>query len=383
MRGIAQNFANTYKYGYQGSEKDDEVSGGGNSYTTEFRQLDPRLGRWFSVDPVFQPWQSPYTSMDNDPICLNDVLGLDPDPQPDSKVLASKGYTATDKLGNEWKRTLSSKGHWSKWEMVKPAEQKEKQKTADTPKEEKPKLNENKLEAKEKTATKGDYNSDYGPVTPGYAESVMKKGGTANEGGLDEHKIIWDGDFMLPDGSKGSYLYKRPILRSEPIMEDDVDWKPGTPGGPSNISEEYYNEGRTSSGSGSFSFDVVDASKQNQVVNDVSTGLMGLETFYSGGTNIGNFSMTIIFKQEKTDAKAKLIMDVIKKAYKFDVVDLYDLKVTHKAFIPGNSFNASYTISYDKMVRRLVSSPLNFGSSGTLNLTQSQYGTRRVKTYDY
>ena len=55
------------------------MSGDGNSYTTEFRQLDPRLGRWFSVDPVFQPWQSPYTSMNNNPICLNDPLGLDPE----------------------------------------------------------------------------------------------------------------------------------------------------------------------------------------------------------------------------------------------------------------------------------------------------------------
>jgi hypothetical protein len=35
------------------------------------------LGRWFSVDPVFQPWQSPYTSMDNDPVNLTDVLGDD------------------------------------------------------------------------------------------------------------------------------------------------------------------------------------------------------------------------------------------------------------------------------------------------------------------
>lgn len=51
------------------------MAGAGNSYTTEFRQLDPRLGRWFSPDPVFQPWQSPYTSMDNDPINLTDVMG--------------------------------------------------------------------------------------------------------------------------------------------------------------------------------------------------------------------------------------------------------------------------------------------------------------------
>ena len=67
-----------YIYGFQGSEKDDEVKGSGNSYTTEFRMLDPRLGRWLSIDPLAGkfPWQSPYVSMDNCPIWLNDVYGL-------------------------------------------------------------------------------------------------------------------------------------------------------------------------------------------------------------------------------------------------------------------------------------------------------------------
>ena len=51
--------SDAYRYGYQGSEKDNEVKGNGNHYTTEFRQLDPRLGRWFSVDPILQFWQSP------------------------------------------------------------------------------------------------------------------------------------------------------------------------------------------------------------------------------------------------------------------------------------------------------------------------------------
>jgi hypothetical protein len=37
--------------------------------------LDVRLGRWFSTDPVTQPCQSPYCSMDNNPILLNDPLG--------------------------------------------------------------------------------------------------------------------------------------------------------------------------------------------------------------------------------------------------------------------------------------------------------------------
>jgi RHS repeat-associated protein len=70
----APNFSG-YRFGFNGMEGDDEIKGEGNSYTTEFRQLDPRLGRWISLDPVFQPWQSPYCSMDNNPISLIDPHG--------------------------------------------------------------------------------------------------------------------------------------------------------------------------------------------------------------------------------------------------------------------------------------------------------------------
>ena len=71
------SFSGGYKYGYQGSEKDNEIKGNGNSYTTEFRGLDVRLGRWLSIDPMnsSNPWTSPYISMDNKPIVLTDIFG--------------------------------------------------------------------------------------------------------------------------------------------------------------------------------------------------------------------------------------------------------------------------------------------------------------------
>ena len=63
-----------YRYGYQGSERDPEMSGGAG-YTTYFRALDPRIGRWLTPDPKVFPWQSPYVSMDGNPVALVDPWG--------------------------------------------------------------------------------------------------------------------------------------------------------------------------------------------------------------------------------------------------------------------------------------------------------------------
>jgi RHS repeat-associated protein len=70
-----------YRFGYNGMEKDKEIKGDGNSYTTEFRQYDPRLGRWLSLDPLMAmfPDMSPYVAFDNNPIYYNDPLGLAPE----------------------------------------------------------------------------------------------------------------------------------------------------------------------------------------------------------------------------------------------------------------------------------------------------------------
>ena len=68
-----------YRYGFQGMEKDDEVKCEGNSYTTEFRQYDPRVGRWLSLDPLMSKYagMSPYVTFNNNPIFFVDPLGLE------------------------------------------------------------------------------------------------------------------------------------------------------------------------------------------------------------------------------------------------------------------------------------------------------------------
>jgi RHS repeat-associated protein len=74
MQGRSFVSGSKYRFGYQGSENDQEYLGAA-AYITEFRLLDVRIGRWLSTDPITHEWQSPYCSMDNDPINGTDVDG--------------------------------------------------------------------------------------------------------------------------------------------------------------------------------------------------------------------------------------------------------------------------------------------------------------------
>jgi RHS repeat-associated protein len=69
--------ATAYRFGFGSYEKDDEVKGSGNSYTTEYRIYDSRLGRWLSIDPLADemPSFSPYVHTFNNPIIIKDQKG--------------------------------------------------------------------------------------------------------------------------------------------------------------------------------------------------------------------------------------------------------------------------------------------------------------------
>ena len=69
--------AASYRYGFGGQEKSDEIKGEGNSYTAEFWEYDPRLVRRWNVDPVKKEHESPYASFANNPIWFSDVIGKD------------------------------------------------------------------------------------------------------------------------------------------------------------------------------------------------------------------------------------------------------------------------------------------------------------------
>jgi RHS repeat-associated protein len=65
------------RHGFGGMEKDDEISGNGNSYSTELRQYSPRLGRWISLDSEMKkfPNKSPFNAYSDNPLIFIDPLG--------------------------------------------------------------------------------------------------------------------------------------------------------------------------------------------------------------------------------------------------------------------------------------------------------------------
>ena len=69
----------SFRFGFQGQEGDDEIKGDGNSVNFEFRMHDPRLGRFFAVDPLAPkyPHNSPYAFSENRVIDAIELEGLE------------------------------------------------------------------------------------------------------------------------------------------------------------------------------------------------------------------------------------------------------------------------------------------------------------------
>lgn len=71
--------SNSYRYGFQGQEKDDELKGEGNSLNYTFRMHDPRVGRFFATDPLTRnyPYYSPYSFSGNKVIAFRELEGME------------------------------------------------------------------------------------------------------------------------------------------------------------------------------------------------------------------------------------------------------------------------------------------------------------------
>ena len=90
-----------YRFGYQGSEKDNEFKGDGNSYDFGARMFDPRIGMWLSIDAFATEYVSisPYNFSLNNPIYFLDADGnvvVDSEGNPVTvSITKSKDGTAT------------------------------------------------------------------------------------------------------------------------------------------------------------------------------------------------------------------------------------------------------------------------------------------------
>ncbi|HTF81675.1 MAG TPA: RHS repeat-associated core domain-containing protein, partial [Cytophagales bacterium] len=104
--GSSLKSAGTYRYGFNGKEKDDEGMGGGQStYDYGFRIYNPNLGKFLSVDPLTGTYSelTPYQFASNIPISCIDLDGLEAWYTADGKLSGSSGpfsneYAKSNKL---------------------------------------------------------------------------------------------------------------------------------------------------------------------------------------------------------------------------------------------------------------------------------------------
>lgn len=68
-----------FRYGFQNQEKDDEVKGDGNSLNYKYPMHDPRLGRFFAIDPLAgkYPFNSVYAFCEDIVVNAIELEGLE------------------------------------------------------------------------------------------------------------------------------------------------------------------------------------------------------------------------------------------------------------------------------------------------------------------
>lgn len=104
-----------YRYGFQGQERDDEIKGNGNSLNYEYRMHDPRIGRFFAIDPLARkyPYYSTYQFSGNRVIDMIELEGLEPEATPDK----NSGYTIAKRKGTSdyygYTSVADEKGNYS------------------------------------------------------------------------------------------------------------------------------------------------------------------------------------------------------------------------------------------------------------------------------
>ena len=102
MPGRSYTSSDAYRYGFQGQEKDDELKGSGNSVNYKYRMHDPRIGRFFAVDPLAAkyPHNSPFAFGENRVIDGIELEGLEYLDVDDAGVKPDANVSGQDSEGN-------------------------------------------------------------------------------------------------------------------------------------------------------------------------------------------------------------------------------------------------------------------------------------------
>ena len=108
VQSFWQNLPGGYRYGFQGQEDDDVIKGEGNSVNYKFRMHDPRIGRFFAVDPLAwkYPYNSPYAFSENRVIDRVELEGLESTIPPGHNSEAALYITHTT-VGVEGQRVVA------------------------------------------------------------------------------------------------------------------------------------------------------------------------------------------------------------------------------------------------------------------------------------
>jgi len=72
----------SYRFGFNGQEKDDEIAGAGNYNNFKFRMEDNRLCRFFAIDPLSDkyPELTTYQVASLNPVWMREIEGLEGQP---------------------------------------------------------------------------------------------------------------------------------------------------------------------------------------------------------------------------------------------------------------------------------------------------------------
>ena len=102
-----------HTYGFQGQLNDNEVKGAGNSVNFKYRMHDPRLGRFFAVDPLTgkYPYYTPYSFSGNRVIDMIELEGTEPT-SPKYQWSASAGFEYKGNFYNDGSALSKVEGWW-------------------------------------------------------------------------------------------------------------------------------------------------------------------------------------------------------------------------------------------------------------------------------